>query len=284
MKLTRLFFLFSSLCIVLSACESDDENNGGGNVPEGALPSAVFKPNNLPDEPYAEDAIKIVAESEDAPFYSIELMADGHYLLSLSRSNDLTTKVVSEGKTDNGAINIHKNRKTSATRTRTVIDEDGTISFGYGDMYYGPFVKIGDNKYRMSNGGEIDFSKFTTSKKPLTYKSPDGTMVEVDVYIVESTLDESTQSLCRTWDCNSFEVWGYVNNAYVAHGKQTIVNGEVNSYFQSSPMYDIEDFFDDDSETCYKVVFSLNGTYICFYKDDTAEVYSWQWSDPLFHI
>lgn len=281
MKLRKLLYLFASVCLVLSSCESDDENNGSEYVPEGALPSAEFTPNNLPDEPYAADAIKIVAESEDAPFYSLELMADGHYLLTLTRPNELPTKAVSVDKTDNGEFRIFKSRNPSAKRTRSVADEDGTINIGYGDMYYGTFVKIGDKKYRLSNGAEVDLKEATSTSKTVWYSSPDGLLVIIKIYVYESVADKMTRSLCRTWNYNSFEAWLYFNGSYVAHAKQTLVDGRVDRLFQTSSIYDFEedDILEEDSEMCYKVIFSLYGTYICFYRDGTTNVYTWKWHD-----
>lgn len=280
MKLRKIFYLLASLCFVLSACESDDENNGTGDVPNGALPSAEFTPNNLPDEPYAEDAIKIVAEDEDAPFYSIELMGDGHYLLCLTRPAELPTKAVCVDKTANGGFRISKSHKTSAMRTRIVTDENGTTNIGYGNMYYGAFEKIGDRKYRLSNGCEIELQEQSRAIKTIWYSSPDGLVVTIKISIYDNVLDDNTRSLCRTWNYNSIEIWGYVNDAYIVHGKQTIVDGRVEREFESSMSdWEEDDILDDDSELCYKAIFSTNGTYLCFFRDGTAEAYSWEWSD-----
>ena len=280
MKLRKIFYLLASLCFVLSACESDDENNGTGDVPNGALPSAEFTPNNLPDEPYAEDAIKIVAEDEDAPFYSIELMGDGHYLLCLTRPTELPTKAVCVDKTANGGFRISNSHNTSAMRTRSVTDENGTTNIGYGNMYYGAFEKIGDRKYRLSNGCEIELQEQSRAIKTIWYSSPDGLVVTIKISIYDNVLDDNTRSLCRTWNYNSIEIWGYVNDAYIVHGKQTIVDGRVEREFESSMSdWEEDDILDDDSELCYKAIFSTNGTYLCFFRDGTAEAYSWEWSD-----
>lgn len=69
--------MFVSLSIMLAGCSESDDITGNDAPPAGATSSAEFNLNTLPDEPYAEDAIKIVAEGEDAPFYSLELMPDG---------------------------------------------------------------------------------------------------------------------------------------------------------------------------------------------------------------
>lgn len=81
MKLRHLLYFVIPMSMVMSACQSDDEINDD-TPPEGALPSVEFTPNNLPEGPYAEDAIRIIANNEyNSPFYSIELTPDGHYVL-----------------------------------------------------------------------------------------------------------------------------------------------------------------------------------------------------------
>lgn len=84
---------------------------------------------------------------------------------------------------------------------------------------------------------------------------------------------------------NSFETWHYLNGAYIAHGKQWITNGVVSHNIDLSPAaqkwdYDKDDVLDEDSEFCYRVIFSTNNTYICFYMDHTAEVAKWEWTNP----
>ena len=74
-----------ALCLGMLSCTSDEENAPSTSIPDGALPSETFVPNRLADEPYAEEAILVKVEDYDAPFYSLELMGDGHYLLSPER-------------------------------------------------------------------------------------------------------------------------------------------------------------------------------------------------------
>lgn len=83
---------------------------------------------------------------------------------------------------------------------------------------------------------------------------------------------------------NSFETWHYFNGAYIAHGKQWIENGVVSHNVEFSSAagkwdYDKDDVLDEDSEFCYRVIFSTNNTYICFYMNHTAEVAKWDWTD-----
>lgn len=280
MKFKNLVYLFASLCLVLSSCDSDDDNGGDGSLPKGALPSAEFKTNNLPDEPYAEDVIKIVAEAEDAPFYSLELMADGHYLLNLTRPSDANTMSVE--KNADGGFMIHKRGNAKRVQTRSV--NDGTTDLGDG-MTYGTFTRIGRKVYSLSDGSVVDLQKATDSDSKVRYKNLDGTVSNVYVSVSTPLSNDATSSLCRSWNLNSVEEWAFVNDIYIVHAKQTLSdNGHVERYFKAAnkKLFDIEedDFLDPDDEMCYKIVFTSNGTYICFYLDGTSDVYYWEWTDP----
>lgn len=283
MKVKNLFYLFVSTCLVLSSCSSDDDNNGNNSLPEGALPSAEFKTNNLPDEPYAEDAVKIVTTENDAPFYSLELLADGHYLLCTTRPSDNNTNKISVKKESNGSFSIHKSREARTMHTRSVADDSGTTNLGNG-MIYGSFTNPGGKIYRLSDGSEVDLSELTGADKKVTYKNPDGSVSNVYVSVSNPVSDNAARSLCRAWNLNSIELWGFVNNVYIVHAKQTLLdNGKVERYFKASQskLLDIEedDFLDPDDEMCYKIIFSQNGTYICFYRDGTSDVMNWEWTD-----
>ena len=265
---------------MLSSCDSDDENSGDGSLPEGALPSAEFKTNNLPDEPYAEDAIKIVTEDEDAPFYSLELMADGHYLLCGTRPSD--AKIMSVEKNADGGGVIHKRSNAKRVQTRSV--DDNTTDLGNG-MTYGTFTRIGRKVYSLSDGRVVNLQKATDSDSQVTYNNPDGTVSHVYVSVSNPLSGNAIKSLCRAWDMNSVEIWAFFNNVYIAHAKQTLSsNGHVDRYFKAvnNKLFDIEedDFLDPDDEFCYKIVFTSNGTYICFYLDGTSDVLYWEWTDP----
>ena len=113
--------LFIALGIVMPACtDSDDEIGGNDTPPAGALPSAGFEPNNLPDEPYAEDAVLIVAEERYAPFHTLELMPDGSYLLTYN--SYVHTSSVRVAANAGGSFSVYKNRKAKVVRAGSVTD------------------------------------------------------------------------------------------------------------------------------------------------------------------
>lgn len=280
MKLKFLYhILFAVSILTMSAC-TEDESGDDDNLPAGSLPSAEFKPNNLPDEPYAEDAIRVEAQDEQAPFYAIELMPNGHYLLSTNPYNYASSVRVAT-KAD-GSFSISKKHNNRTVRARSTRADDGSITFNSGESY-GKFTKLGNKKYQLENGVEIDLTGITGSDKKITYKNYDGSVSNVYVKVSEPILDAATKSLCRTWNNNSFEIWGYWNNSCIAHGKQTLDNGKVHSDFKAIGGnlfdFDREDFLDDDNEFCEKVIFTSMGTYICFYLNGSVGIARWQWVD-----
>lgn len=149
MKLHYLFCVMLPLSMMFSACDSDEPPNGkDGNdtVTEGPAPSAEFTLNDLPDEPYAEDAIRIVAANEnESPFYSLELMPDGTYLLCTARPYASYAPSVSVKAEADGSISMFKPRKSKAVRTRSAANENETLDMGYGTEY-GKFTKLGNKK------------------------------------------------------------------------------------------------------------------------------------------
>lgn len=273
--------LFVAVTLMMSACtDSDETPNGNNTPPAGALPSAEFTPNNLNDEPYAEDAIRIEATDENAPFYAIELMSDGHYLLSTYRPyNPYAASVRVMAKAD-GSFTIRKKRKDRATRAGSIEDNNGTITLTNGDCY-GEFTKLGNKKYRLSNGVEIDLMDATGADKKVAYRGLDGRISTVYVSTIEPITETGTKSLCRTWNFNSFELWAYWDGLYIVHGKQVLENGIVNSEFNviGEGDYAKEDFMDEDNEFCYKVIFTSVGTYLHFYMDESVEVSRWAWKE-----
>ncbi|MGN1216369.1 MAG: hypothetical protein ACI4TD_00165 [Phocaeicola sp.] len=263
MKYFNLFYLAASLSIMMPACDNTEDISGNDVPPVGALPSDEFTLNNLPDEPYKKDAMKLVTE-DGYPFYSIELMPDGHYLLC----RDEPRILMGVNMDGNGDFSV----KAKLTRSRTTTYEDGTIDiFGIGT--YGKFNKSGDlitindRDYRTIEIDLNDPAKIKVDSEPISV-----------IKVAQEQTTDATKSLCRTWNFNSQEIWAYFNGKYVAHGKQTIDNNRnVDTYFKGILGLEKYDFFDD--YPCYKTVFTTYGTYISFYTDDTTEYALWEWID-----
>lgn len=282
-------FLYACLIALASvgftACESDENDEyGEEKIPEGALPTTEFTLDNLDDEQYAEDAIKVEVQGtlEGNPeFSSIELFGDGHYLMSGANNNHAPQQTVKAKREADGSVSVFKKRGTKRMATRA--NEDGTIIFDNGSYTYGTYTREQKGVYRFNNGALLDLRKLQEGSSEVVYTNSDGSKstVYVNYNVDEKPLE--MRSICRSWRMNSFETWHYINGAYMAHGKQWITNGVVSHNVEFSSAagkwdYDKDDVLDEDYEFCKRVIFS-SSTYLCFYVDGTAEVSGWDWRD-----
>lgn len=283
MKIKHFLLFLTAFTLLTVSCDDDNENEGnGGSIPEGALPSKEFSPNSLNDEPYAESAVKYVTQGEDnTPFQSIEFLPDGHYLMMADKGLFAKSGKVSVAVSGN-RLNIAKRGNRLAIKPATTRSGDETVSFGKGNEY-GTYTKSGDNKYVLSSGAVLEIIEKTGSNSTISYLDRNGIISTVYVNTAEKTVDDATRSLCRTWNINSIEFWGYINSAYMVHGKQTISNGKASTEIKVSPNFDneidLDDYFDDDNEAAYQVVFTSYGTFITSYLDGETDLMLWNWFD-----
>ncbi len=261
-------FLFVILSLLMTSCTDRLENmfedgkiTGNDAPPADALPSDKFTLGNPGEEPFAEDVIKVVAKETTDGFHSLELMADGHYLLYQSRPSNSYRSV----------------------RTRSSADENGMVEYPDGGQY-GRFEKLDNKEYRLSNGITVDLKDATGTNQRIQLVDDIGRTSNVYVN-TESPVDigNGMKSLCRTWNLNSIEMWAYYNGLYIFHLKQSIVDGELNTYAKilGDDILDFEqdDYVEEETTMCEKVVFTSSKTYICFYMDGTSMLSSWEWVD-----
>lgn len=262
-----------ALCLGMLSCTSDEENAPSTSIPDGALPSETFVPNRLADEPYAEEAILVKVEDYDAPFYSLELMGDGHYLLSYER------EYYSNSRADRGG----KLRNTMLHRASDVRIMTRGAEYTESGKLYGNYEVIGEKVYRLDNGLEVDMGPISESGGVIRYRNDNGTWSTVSAMVSDTPADEATRSICRGWDVNTFEFWLYFNGYYIAHGKEVIKDQKCERYFKclGEDLFDIteDDIFDDQSDVAYHVYFSANGTYVCYFLNGTIETRNWKWED-----
>lgn len=284
MKNIYSIMLFGIL-MAMSSCQIGDVvaklTRGNDTPPKDALPSADFKLNNLADEPFAADAILINAKDSDAPFQSLELFPDGHYLMVTANTFYANVPTMGIGKKTDGCFSFNAKNVKKVEATRSGEDGDETLTMPGGE--YGSFEKIGDKEYRLSNGDEIDLKEATGSDSKITYRGHGGRISNVYVNVNTPSDGAADTSICRTWNMDSFELFMYWCGHYVVHAKQAMVDGQVKTSFDvNMDIYDDEDQEDvvgDDGEYCYKVIFSKNGTYMCFYMNGEVGISTWTWQD-----
>lgn len=292
-------FLYSCLIALASigfvACDSNDDEKEA-KVPSGATPTQEFTFGDCEDEAHAEDAMKLNVESWDGyttqDFTSIEFFGDGHYLITTSLAHLAPERTVSVAREADGSTAIFKKHATKHLKTRAT-DNNGTMDIDNGKYQYGTYTRVNAHTYRLSDNSVIEFlDDVKEGNGQVTYTSRDGT--QSNVHVNFATQDKSAtpnRSLCRSWNCDSFEMWAYMNGAYMAHGKQWMENGRVHHNTKLSPSakkwgIEEDDFFDPDTEYCYRMIFSPSGTYVCFYMDGDVEVACWEWSnqnDGIMH-
>lgn len=292
-------FLYSCLIALASigfvACDSNDDEKEA-KVPSGATPTQEFTFGDCEDEAHAEDAMKLNVESWDGyttpDFTSIEFFGDGHYLITTPLAHLAPERTVSVTREADGSTAIFKKHATKHLKTRAT-DNNGTMDIDNGKYQYGTYTRVNAHTYRLSDNSVIEFlNDMEEGKGEVTYTSSDGT--RSNVYVSFATQDKSAtpnRSLCRSWNCDSFEMWAYMNGAYMAHGKQWMENGRVHHNTKLSPSakkwgIEEDEFFDPDTEYCYRMIFSPSGTYVCFYMDGDVEVACWEWSnqnDGIMH-
>lgn len=285
-------FLYSCLIALASlgfvACDSE-ENEKETKVPDGAKPAQEFTFGDCEDEAHAEDAMKLNVKSWDGyttqDFTSIEFFGDGHYLITTPLAHYAPERTVSVAREADGSTAIFKKHGTKHLTTRAT-DNNGTMDIDNCKYQYGTYTRVNAHTYRLSDNSVIEFlDDVKEGNGQVTYTSRDGT--KSNVHVNFATQDKSAtpnRSLCRSWNCDSFEMWAYMNGAYMAHGKQWMENGRVHHNYKLSPSakkwgIEEDDFFDSDTEYCHRVIFSPSGTYVCFYMDGDVDVACWEWRD-----
>ena len=254
------------------ACSSnDDDGNKQMKLPEKAQPSTNFTLGSFDNEQYADDAIKMDVTTwgngTAQEFKSIELFADGHFLMTKPQAG------------------IAPKRGRMATRA---VNMNGTIEFDKGLYVYGTFSRVKDGVYSLSNNTKIEINKNGVSgNATITYTNSKGEVFTVVVNInINSKPDDALRQICRSWKMDSSETWLFTDNAYIGYGKQWLDLLVVKQDFTITPEgkkwgFDEDDILDDKDDYCRRVIFSPCGTAIYFYVDGEVEVGRWEWKDKL---
>ena len=151
--LYSLIIAIASLGFV--ACDSDD-NEKQSQFPDGAKPSTEFTLGNNADEQYAKDAIKMDVKTwgdgkTDKEFNSIELFADGHFLITSPKAGKLPKSKMSVTRAADGST-MFKKSGGQPLKTRAV-DASGTIVIDGGLYIYGTYTRVKEGVYQLSKIG-----------------------------------------------------------------------------------------------------------------------------------
>lgn len=294
----RRNFIYSFLIAIASlgfvACDSDD-NEKQSQFPDGAKPTTEFTLGNNEDEQYAKDAIKMDVKTwgdgkTDQEFSSIELFADGHFLITTPKAKKAQQQTVGVKRQADGSTAIFKKHGTERLKTRAV-DAEGTIIIDDGLYIYGTYTRMKDGVYQLSNQTTIRIKdNGITGYATITYTNSFGVDFTIIVDIdFQYKPDPAIRQLCRSWRMDSSEMWLYANDVYFAYGKQWLKHGRVYQDVNISPEgiqwgFDDDDILDDKEDYCYRTIFSPCGTFVCFYMDGDVEIGHWEWKDTNYGI
>lgn len=285
-KKTLVSFLIALVAFGFTACDSDD-NNGQLGVPDSSKPSKEFKVGNCDKEKYADDAIKLNVQSwgnTNQEFASIELFADGHFLITSPTAGKLPKSKMSVTRAADGST-MFKKSGGQPLKTRAV-DASGTIVIDGGLYIYGTYTRVKEGVYQLSNNTKIEIKDGkVTGTATVTYTNSLGMSITITVTIDTSTKqDDAVRNLCRSWRMDSSENWLLAGDVKIGYGKQWLEKGRV---MQQTTLttegkglgFDKDDLIDDKDDYCYRVVFSPCGTFMCFYVDGDVEIGRWEWTD-----
>lgn len=270
----RRHIIYSFIIMLASlgfvACDSDDNQNQA-TYPDGAKPPTEFTLGNNDDEQNAKDAVKLDVKTwgdgkSDQEFSSVELFADGHFLLTTPKAGKAT-------------------KRTERLTTRAT-DIGGTIEIENGMYIYGTYTREKDGAYKLSNQTTIRIKdNGVTGVTTITYTNRHGVDITVVVSIdFKYKPDPAVRQLCRSWRMDSSETWFCADDVCFAHAKQWLKLGRVYQDATISPEgkkwgFDEDDILDDKGDYCYRFILSPCGTYMSFYMDGDVEIGRWEWKD-----
>lgn len=231
-----LLFICSAVCT--TACSSDDDGDGVGNV-------------NLPTPEYEEVSGKYEITSADSPYESIELSASGNYIVTLSYGGGYYNAP------ENGAA---KSRRRSLLNNGKA--EGQTRATQYDGIIYGTFTRLGGNEFALEGFGTIKLGYSGGKVTSIEVTTQGGQTTQYDAK-KEPTMsgDDITNALCRTWRIEK------IRDVY--YDKET---GETED-MTVTPENPGADGYDMPVE----VVLSKSGTYLVSYLDGSIGVAEWKW-------
>ena len=286
-KKTLFSFLFALVAFGFTACDSDD-NTAQKRVPDSAKPSKEFKVGNCDKEKNADDAIKLNVKSwgnTNQEFASIELFADGHFLITSPKAGKLPKSKMSVTRAADGST-MFKKSGGQPLKTRAV-DASGTIVIDGGLYIYGTYTRVKEGVYQLSNNTVIEIKDGKlTGTATVTYTNSLGMSITITVTIDTTTKqDDPLRHICRSWRMDSAENWLLAGDVMIGYGKQWLEKGRVMQQATLTPEgkgmgFDEDDLIDDKDDYCYRVIFSPCGTFVCFYVDGDVEIGTWEWTDP----
>lgn len=272
----KKFLTSACLCLLAAAgLQSCLDFNELGNrlngesisqIPNGALPTEEMTYGNFDEEPYAGMAAKYVINDPQYGIESVELFANGMFLISLTGASQYAaSQPASAHLAADGSVTLHMDKKS---------EKDARMQNAY--HYIGYFQLYGADQFFLDSFGIFQFSSQDGTHYTLTVFDNNNEFIFTTDCIRQATFtDRISKEICRSWDIKSWEEWGYLNGTLTTHGS---FNGEY-GYYEGDFLYNPDDY-DRLNQEVRTVIFSPSGTYLSYLNNGEFDVRSWTWSNP----
>lgn len=259
-----------------SSTGGDSEGPGGDVTTEGGLTNGAdydfSTPVDLPEttNAYPEVSGEYEIVNTKSGYESIELMSDGNYLIK-KVSDDVSIKKAVKTKIFKKLAVKHK----VLTRETSITDSE---------LIYGGYEKLSENLYRLDGFGTLEVTERNSEDNIVSFvlTSNEGISVALTVNKKEQVDDNSGYggNLCRNWTAVEERATYSINGNKMYDAVHTIADDNVYVYVNHFGIdWREEDIFDTGNIALEKVLFTNNGTYLMFFKNDPMELSYWRWED-----
>lgn len=266
-KFMACFAMFASASIVFTSCDDSDKDEE--LTIRGLLPSEEFNIPNIQKENHDADIAKFNITTTGAEYESIELLGDGTYIIAKAGASEEKAKAFA-------------NDEDGEETTPSMIQKVSRKANDDSDLYIiGSYETVNTGKdYLLKNFGELEIEGESDVKVLTITNSITGRTSIVNATAMNlNNVSDATKALCRTWNYDYMDTWGYLSSKLLGHLKY--IGGSNPRFEGESDFLDDYDIagLDDYDEMARQVVFTRFHTYFVTYNDGSTEVSTWQWSN-----
>lgn len=262
-----LMAMFAFATAAVSSCSKDNDgviNNGGNGGNGGNTENTITTPK------YADKAMNLIINDANSPYSSIEFTESGTYIIV---QNDIASAKEKKAKS------IFE-KKLSFTRA------------GYDNIIHGTYTVNGD-VYTLENFGTITIKKNEdgTAANLVIMKNGESSPMTINADVKDKVSDsDMTKKLCSTWIIERMEIKETINGKVVKDISATpeeLMQKELDEFIKELesmgvPKDLIQEYLKEygyETNFPVEVTFSMAGTYVVMYSDNTLAVSTWKWKN-----
>lgn len=163
-----------------------------------------------------------------------------------------------------------------------VLTRDASISDS--QLVYGGYQKISDDVYYLDGFGTLTVTERNGDGNITSFVLTSNEGVTVDLTVnKKEQIDDNTgngANLCRNWTAVEERCTYSINGNKMYDAVHSIAEDQVYVFKNKLGIdWRDEDIFDTGDIALQKVLFTSNGTYLMFFKNDPMELSYWRWED-----